>query len=161
MPAQRIGCLLTVALLLASGTGAAADAGRVASLDAVAFLEGSWHSGGESSESEEHWLPPKGGLMLGLNRTVRDSGETSFEYLRIEQRDDGVFLMASPQGRAATPFKLVESSPGRVVFENPEHDFPQRIIYELLSENTLKARVEAEVDGETRGGEWRWIRGSR
>ena len=40
------------------------------SLDALSFMVGSWRQTTGKTEVEEHWLPAKGNLMLGLGRTV-------------------------------------------------------------------------------------------
>ena len=47
----------------------------------------------------------------------------------------------------------------RVVFANPEHDFPQRITY-WRKGDTLRVRVEAQKDGEWDGFEQTWSPGS-
>ena len=46
----------------------------------------------------------------------------------------------------------------RVVFENPEHDFPQRILYWLDDDDMLHARIEGTEGGETHSMEWRYRR---
>ena len=58
-------------------------------------------------------------------------------------------------GRAPTAFRLVEVSGQRAVFENPGHDFPQRIIYRREGD-TLHARIEGNQNGELRYSEWQW-----
>ena len=64
---------------------------------------------------------------------------------------DGIAYIAQPGGKPPVSFMLVESKRGRVVFANPQHDFPQRIIYRLEADGSLFARVEATVKGQTRG----------
>ena len=112
-------------------------------------MTGHWSSG----EVEEIWLAPKGGLMLGMSRTVRANGRVAFEFIRIANTEDGIAYIAQPGGRPPTAFKLVESKTNRVVFANPEHDFPKRIVYELR-EGKLCARVDDGKDGD----EWCWSR---
>ena len=156
----RAACVVAVSVtiaLIATGPAWAEAAG--ATLEDLSFLAGSWSRCTGDAEYEEVWLPARGGLMLGLNRTVRTAGKSAFEYLRIEEDANGVTYLASPQGRAATPFALVELAPGKAVFENPEHDFPTRIIYRLNADGTLTARIEGLVDGELQGSEWHWVRG--
>jgi len=102
----------------------------------------------------ECWSAPRGGLMLGWNRSVRADGRGAFEFLRIADTADGVVYFASPGGREATPFRLAEAADRSVVFENPEHDFPQRILYRLGTDGVLHARVEATADGALRHLEW-------
>ncbi len=122
------------------------------------WLAGSWYT--STRDNEEHWLPPQGGLMLGMNRSVSASGQASFEFMRIAETPEGLVFYASPGGRAATPFELAEQSDGRVVFENTGHDFPQRVIYERVDQDTLRARVEGRIDGESRQLQWQWVRGT-
>ena len=45
------------------------------------------------------------------------------------------------------------------MFENPSHDFPQRVIY-WREGSVLAARVEGQIDGRTEGEEWRLSRNS-
>lgn len=127
-------------------------------LDQLNWLVGSWMVKKENSEIEEHWLPAKGEMMLAVNRTVRSGRPTSFEFLRIEQRGSQISYLASPSGKPAVEFKLIELGNQRVVFENKTHDFPQRIIYWRESDGSLRARIEGEVQGKSRSQEWHFQR---
>jgi surfactin synthase thioesterase subunit len=140
--------LAVLAAVLLPGRGTAAESPDVESL---AFLAGHWC--GENVE--EVWLEPRGGILLGLNRSMGPQGRAAFEYLRIEQRADGVYYVASPGGGPSTPFRLVNASDRRATFENPDHDFPVRILYALQPDGRLKARAEGP-DGN--GPEWLWSR---
>ena len=92
---------------------------------------------------EEHWTAPGGGSLMGLSRTVAGEKTVEFEYLRIEQRADGVFYVAHPKARCpGTDFKLSVASANEAVFENPQHDFPKRIIYRRTAEDTLTATID-------------------
>ncbi len=97
--------------------------------------------------------------MLGVNRTVRASGKTEFEFLRIAKTGKGISYFASPGGRPPVEFPMVESSAKRVVFDNPKHDFPQRICYWTEPDGKLAARIEGTINGQKRALEWRWERG--
>lgn len=57
-------------------------------------------------------------------------------------------------------FKLVRNGPREAVFENPEHDFPQRIIYRLESDGALFARIEGVVSGKEKGRNFPMKRGA-
>jgi hypothetical protein len=93
-------------------------------------------------------MPPAGGTMLGMNRTVRGNETVAFEFIRIVEQDDGsLVFVASPSGQGTTEFTLVRLSDREVIFENPDHDFPQRIIYRLVSDEELLGRIEGAIDG--------------
>lgn len=110
------------------------------SMESVAFLAGHWKS--ENPVNEEVWLAPANGLMLGMARSLSANG-ASFEFLRIEARESGIVYVALP-GRATSPtdFPLTDCGPGFATFENPDHDFPQRLHYEMRGAGVLTATVE-------------------
>ena len=122
------------------------------------WLSGHWVVDGES-RVEEVWLAPRDGLMLGMSRTTGGSGKPFFEFVRIERREAGVFYLAQPAGRSpATEFRLVSSSATELVFENPLHDFPQRVRYRREGDDAIVASIEGKQDGEERVETWRYAR---
>jgi len=127
-------------------------------LDELGWMAGAWSSEKDGMSMEEWWTEPRGGVMLGLHRDVRKGRPAFFEYLRIEETADGPVYMASPKGRTPTPFPLIELGDKRATFANPDHDFPQRIIYWKSDDNTLCARAEGEREGETIRSQWCWSR---
>ena len=125
-------------------------------LDSLSWMTGSWSGTSRGIEMEEHWTTAKGGSMIGIHRDVAKGRTVSFEFLRIEQQGDQIVYLSMPNGRSpATPFPLKEVSGTRVVFENPAHDFPQRIIY-WKDGNDLRARIEGAMNGRPGSEEWRW-----
>lgn len=104
---------------------------------------------------EEFWTAPGGGIMVGLHRDVFPDGSSFFEFLRIVTTDRGLTYIASPRGTGTTEFVLVNLDGRSVVFENLEHDFPQRIIYRRDGDR-LTARIEGEVNGTVKSREWTW-----
>ena len=102
----------------------------VTNADALAWMSGAWCSRVDGAEVEETWLAPRGGLMIGVNRTTADDRNAGFEFLRIEAENGmPVRYLAQPGGQAPTAFALEARGENWIRFENPEHDFPQRIEY--------------------------------
>jgi len=125
----------------------------------LAFMAGCWEGEQEGVRSEECWLAPANGLMVGMHRDLFKNGKAFFEFLRIEAGPEGIAYLASPAGAPATAFRLAAAAPGRVEFANPQHDYPQRIIYQAEGGDRLKARVEGPgTGGTTRFEEWTWTR---
>jgi uncharacterized protein YfiM (DUF2279 family) len=143
------------ALLLCIVSAAAV---RAADPQAPGWMAGSWTGVQDGLAMEEVWTAVDGGSMLGLHRDVKDGRTVSFEFLRIEASPEGVTYWASPQGRPATPFRLVESASGRVVFENTEHAYPRRILYWLSKDGNLNAKIEGVRDGRPAAEAWSWRR---
>jgi hypothetical protein len=108
----------------------------------LSWLAGAFRASTPDGEVEELWAPPKGRSMLGIARTVRGEQTLFFEFLRIEERDDGrLYYVAQPLGRPAVHFGLTGLSAERVVFENRAHDHPVRITYQRKG-SRLVTRVE-------------------
>lgn len=122
-----------------------------ASISDLAWLSGCWAANNQEVGSGEQWMAPAGGTMFGMNRTVRDTKTVAFEFIRIVEQGDGdLVFIASPSGQSTASFSLVSLNEREVIFENPDHDFPQRIIYRLLSDDDLLGRIEGTIDGKER-----------
>ncbi len=122
-----------------------------AGIDDLDWLAGCWAYEGRNAGSGEQWMAPAGGTMFGLSRTVSGGRTVAYEYLRIVEEEDGTLaLIASPSGQATARFAMLSMAEREVVFSNPEHDFPQRIIYRLGDDGALLGRVEGIVDGQER-----------
>lgn len=147
--------LTSVGLAVASSIAFALHAPQASKpahrLSELALLAGAWIADESPVQIEEHWIEPKAGAMFGCGRTIRDDKTLAFEFLRIERRQDGeIYYVAQPGGRCpATDFKLTSVSGGEFLFENPEHDFPQRIRYELNDDGSMTASIEGELGGES------------
>jgi hypothetical protein len=88
--------------------------------------------------------------MIGMSRSVSDGRTVEHEYLRIEVRSGRLVYVANPAGQAEASFFETEITDRTVVFEAPEHDFPQRITYERMSPRSMLAWIEGDVDGVSR-----------
>lgn len=110
----------------------------------ISWISGDWQTAsGGRAQIEEHWTTAAGGTMMGMSRTVAGEKTAEFEYLRIEQRVDGIYYVAHPKARCpGTDFKLTKASATEAVFENPQHDFPKRIIYRKTADDSLTASID-------------------
>jgi len=121
-----------------------------------AFMTGCWNLVEGNNWTQECWMEPKGGLMLGASREGTGERLKSWEQLRVELGADGkVVLWASPQGRRAVRFEGAQTTASTIEFVNAKHDYPQRIRYwrsgpDLMAETAL-------ADG-SRARRWRYRR---
>lgn len=127
---------LPTAEVRASGQVGASEAGV-----AFAWIEGRWCAQQGADQVDEYWLPPVAGAAQGLSRTVRNGRVVGFEFMRIETRDGVPTFLAQPQGRAETAFPRTAGGVDWVRFENPVHDFPDRIEYRRDGD-ALQAAIE-------------------
>src|SRR5215831_11213721 len=100
----------------------------VPSIDQFKWISGCWEGRAGNRIYHEQWMKPDGGLMMGMSRTIVGGQATEFEFLQIRQQGADIVYIAKPSGQAEGSFKLVRNSEREAIFENPTHDFPQRII---------------------------------
>jgi hypothetical protein len=118
------------------------------SLADIGWLAGDWEMLAGTRCVEEHWTSPSSNLLVGMSRTVEGGRTTSFEFVRIEARADGIYYVAQPGGRPPVDFKLASDVASELVFVNPGHaDHLKRIVYRRQADSGLTARVEGEDAG--------------
>jgi hypothetical protein len=137
MPRIRTSALaLGVAALCAAGPALAADA-------PPAWLAGCWQGepGTAAADALEAWSAPRADRMLGISQTLRGTG-SMFEYMRIDRGERGLRFVAQPGGRPPTEFAAQRVEAQRIVFTNPQNDFPKYIDYRRDGDR-LEARLSA------------------
>lgn len=120
-------------------------------LEDFGWLAGCWEDHRGARSGQENWTRPQAGMMLGVGHTVKEGKTLEFEFMRIHEENGDIFFTAKPSGQPEASFKLISYKDNKAVFENPQHDFPQRVIYERQPDGSLLARIEGEMSGRKRG----------
>lgn len=132
----------------------AGDAGAQ-TVERLGWLAGCWEGTLSSGASyEETWLAPRAGTLLGVARMTREGRTLSYEFMRINDVEGTLVYTVQPSGQALARFSATETSDSAVTFENPEHDFPQRIRYLLTPPDGLTATIDGERNGQQRALEF-------
>src|SRR5262245_50564481 len=96
-------------------------------LQQMAWLAGCWERRATDRVITEQWMAPAGKMMLGMSRTVRGDSTLEFEHLELVERAGKLAYVAHPSGQTTATFPQRELTDSSIVFEDPAHDFPQRI----------------------------------
>jgi hypothetical protein len=140
---------LTVAVFsLVSAASALAQS--ASPVDTLRWMSGCWTLSRGTRVTDEMWMVPRGGVMLGVARTVNSGQLRETEFSRIFAAQDTLVYAASPSGQAGAQFRSKKVAPGEVVFENLAHDFPKRIGYRAVPPDSLHAYIEGATEGERR-----------
>jgi hypothetical protein len=99
---------------------------------------------------EEVWLRPVGGSTVGMSRTLAGDTLTIWELMVIRPVAGGLTFEASPRGQEPASFPVIEYTDSSLVFENPAHDFPQRIRYHRRTGDSLHAAISGMAGGRSR-----------
>jgi hypothetical protein len=117
----------------------------------LGWLAGCWKHEQAEAGSEERWMPAAGGTMLGVSRTVKQGRTVESEFMEIRHLPDGrLAYIAHPSGQETATFVAKQLGTTEVIFENLQHDFPQRVAYAKDGEAGLAARIEGMRNGSLR-----------
>ncbi|HVT72046.1 MAG TPA: DUF6265 family protein [Lacunisphaera sp.] len=109
----------------------------------LGWLAGKWRMEVQGRIVDEEWMAPAAGVMLGMARTVVRGKETEHEFMQVREGPGGaLFFVAQPSGQKEAAFQVKALTDTGVVFENTEHDFPQRISYTHRADDTILAAIE-------------------
>ena len=121
----------------------------------LAFLQGHWTSADGTTHATEFWAPPTPDAMAGMFHMTQDAKIVLYEVFTVEPDAQGLALRLRHFGAGLTPweserdgpseFRAIEIGASRAVFENPEHDFPRRLVYSVEND---ALRVELSGEGE-------------
>lgn len=126
-------------------------------ITAVGWLQGCWQLTAGDRIVEEQWTAPRAGVMLNMGRTVRGDRLMEYEWVLLREKDGVLEYEAHPSGQPSDVFIAKTATSSEVVFENPQHDFPQRVGYKRDGESLL-AWIEGTTNGKSRRVEFPYRR---
>ena len=116
----------------------------------VAWLQGCWETVSPQRTIEEQWMSPRGRSMVGVGRTVRGDSLVEYELMILREEMDRLSYEAHPSGQPSAVFLSRTIGDSSVVFENLQHDFPQRVGYQRNGPDSLLAWIEGTENGQSR-----------
>jgi hypothetical protein len=113
-------------------------------------LNGNWKMETAKRTIHEDWTVTGEKEMSSKSYILRGTDTVILEKVKLMENAGGIFYVPAVadqnQGKPV-PFKLVSAEQMKFVFENKEHDFPQRIIYHLVSKDSIHAWIEGVKNG--------------
>ncbi len=114
-------------------------------LDSMEFLLGTWKI--ENKDTYESWEDSGAAVFEGKTFKLSTEGIKVLETLTLMVNKGAIVYLATvpDQNEGQTiPFTLNAKNTDYYSFENPDHDFPKKIQYGIISSDTLSVRVLGE-----------------
>jgi len=150
---MTVGAAAAMLLVLAGQGGATQSSG----IQRAAWLQGCWELTSPGRSVEESWTAAKGGTMIGVSRTIRDGKTAAYEMIVMREEGERLAYEAYPSNQEPAIFLSTRISESELVFENPEHDFPQEVGYRR-SGDALLAWIRGTQEGKDRRIEFPYVR---
>lgn len=119
-------------------------------LEKANWLIGEWQNNSAEGNNTEVWERENDSVFSGKSYYVIGKDTVSSETIRLEQNGKTLFYIPTvneQNNRQAIKFALTSSTIKQLVFENPEHDFPQKITYEQITNDSLLAEISGMKEG--------------
>jgi hypothetical protein len=119
------------------------DNNNIRTLKNLEWIVDTWQQETSRGPMFETWKIINDSLWKGKAYRLIESDTMILETLSIEIKGDNIYYIpVVPHNEGAVYFKQIEQSGDKVIFENPEHDFPQRIIYSKMFDDSLHVQIE-------------------
>lgn len=116
-------------------------------------LVGIWEDSSQENTFVEEWEMNGDGSLNGKGYVMQARDTVFIEYLKIKDFNGVLTYVAkvNPHDNdAVVHFSLKDKEGNKLSFENLDHDFPQRIVYELPSDSTMHVYLEGTENGKFR-----------
>ena len=141
--------LLLVYLISSAVTGHAA-AVILQPATVPAWMAGCWSGSRGEERFHERWTLADPATLLGVSHTLKGGRVSAFEFLRVIVKNGKAVYVAQPGGVPPTEFVATDVSADQIVFENPKHDFPKRVIYRRSGADHLTASIDGGASADSR-----------
>jgi hypothetical protein len=94
----------------------------------------------------ESWSKTSDELLTGKSYYTENGDTMLLETIEIKQIGGEIYYcpaVSNQNDGQAIEFKLTSKKPNELVFENPEHDFPKKIVY-IQEGNNINAWIEGD-----------------
>lgn len=113
------------------------------------MLKGSWRMKTKNGSVAEDWKLVNTNHLQSKAYSTKAKDTAVYENVALENKADGIFYTVTSTNQndqKPIAFKLTSAANSKFVFENPKHDFPKRIVYELINKDSLHAFVDDGKD---------------
>ncbi|MBI3134281.1 MAG: hypothetical protein HYZ14_06345 [Bacteroidetes bacterium] len=123
-------------------------------INEVLWLAGEWENEDQGIRSTESWVQTSETLLNGISLSVdMETGDTVF-YEALELRHESTGLVYAPtvadqNDGEQVSFLLTDLNDSLFVFENPDHDYPTKIVYQRFGEDSLVATISGLKEGKS------------
>lgn len=125
----------------------------------LSWILGQWQIKGEGYTVYENWKKGDGGSYAGEAFVLEGKDTIVREIIKIEMIGEKMVYIAQVNDGNPVLFTLkAGSTVNELVFENMEHDNPQRVVYQHKSKDAMYAYTEATIEGETLKDEYNYTR---
>jgi hypothetical protein len=117
------------------------------------WLIGTWENKTPKGSVYETWNKTSDTEFAGKSYVIKEKDTIVFEKILLVQEQDGLFYIPTVKKQNdGLPVRFASKTISEIqlVFENPQHDFPQIISYTKVTSDSLVAEISGTKNGQKR-----------
>jgi hypothetical protein len=121
-------------------------------LNEIDWLIGTWENNSDKGNLLEIWKKENDSVYSGQSFYIKAKDTLHFETIQLKQISDSLVYSSSVKGQdndLALDFRLTSKTQNQFVFENPKNDYPKKIVYKLITRDSLVAIISGIQQGKT------------
>lgn len=119
-------------------------------IEKASWLIGNWENNSIEGNATEIWKKKNDSTLFGLSFFIVNKDTVFSETISLEQNGVNLFYIPTVKeqnNEQPVKFALTYSTTYQLVFENPEHDYPQKIIYTQITKDSILAEISGMKKG--------------
>jgi hypothetical protein len=116
-------------------------------IDKANWLIGEWQENSKYGIVTENWTILDDTTFYGKRYTLKNSDTDINENLMLQEIDGNLFFISIIEDQnelKPIKFKLTHSTETELIFENPKHEFPQKVTYTKVSDDYIVSEITGE-----------------
>lgn len=133
-----------------TGTSTKAETHGLSLLKDASWLLGSWGHTSPEGTLAENWVRANDSVFKGESFFIVGKDTVFAEYIDLGESNGKLTYTVSVKGQnneQPVPFGMTSISDKTIVFENPAHDFPSKITYNKINNDSLVAVITGVQKG--------------
>ena len=119
-------------------------------IKAADWLLGNWESKSNEGNLTEIWKKVNDSTFQAHSYFTKEKDTLHFESIILQQKGKQLTYSTKVKGQnndKPMAFKLTIATEKQMVFENPKHDYPQKISYTRITSDSLMAKISGIQQG--------------
>lgn len=113
-------------------------------------LMGKWEMKTKKGTIGESWKKVSENELQNQSYKITGTDTIKLERVQLVKKAGDIYYISTVKKEndgQSVPFKLTGAVNNEFIFSNPAHDFPQRIVYHLVTADSLHAWIEGQYQG--------------
>ncbi len=139
--------LILVTILIFTSCQKSKEVSKIVAAD---WLLGNWENKSDNGDLLENWKKVNDSLYDGESYFIKGKDTLHFEKIQMKQKGEALYYIATVKGQnndKPVTFMRNDTIEKQLVFENPKHDFPQKISYSQITKDSIVIEISGIQQG--------------